>query len=74
MSWVDPATSPASTITGQDITGSTKGNEHVSHLRARRQYDGLVNKLIERGVAGQREGADGQPVGVAPLFVGARCC
>ena len=35
------------------------------------QYEGLVNKLIERGVAGHGEGADGQPVGVAALFLGA---
>jgi cell division protease FtsH len=36
-------------ITGQDITGHTKGGERF-HTYAPTQYDGLVNKLIERGV------------------------
>ena len=36
------------------------------------QYEGLVNKLIDRGVVVTGEGADGQPVGVAALFLGAR--
>ena len=35
------------------------------------QYEGLVNKLIDRGVMVHGEGADGQPVGVAAVFVGA---
>src|SRR5207245_11344670 len=37
------------TITGQDASGYTKSNDHFQvYLPA--QYDGLVNKLIERGV------------------------
>jgi cell division protease FtsH len=39
------------TITGQDITGITKGvGEHFTTY-APTQYDGLVNKLIEHGVS-----------------------
>ena len=37
------------TITGQDITGTTKTSERF-HTYAPSQYDGLANKLIERGV------------------------
>jgi cell division protease FtsH len=37
------------TITGQDITGRTKMGD-TFHVYAPSQYDGLVNKLIDRGV------------------------
>src|SRR3978361_1724424 len=36
-------------ITGQDINGTTKGNEHFQAY-VPTQYEGLVNKLIEKGV------------------------
>src|SRR4051795_308525 len=37
------------TITGQEINGFTKSNDHFQTY-APAQYDGLVNKLIEKGV------------------------
>src|SRR5476649_2621663 len=36
-------------ITGQEINGTSKSNEHFQ-LLAPAQYDGLVNKLMEKGV------------------------
>ena len=59
-------------ITGQEITGSTKDNPNETfRTYAPTQYEGLANKLIERGVAVDVEGADGQPVGLAALQLGA---
>src|SRR5438477_608756 len=49
MQWVDQGSVARVTITGQDISGFTKVNEHFLTY-APAQYDGLVNKLIERGV------------------------
>src|SRR5438105_3348303 len=49
MQWVDQGSVARVTITGQDISGFTKVNEHFQTY-APAQYDGLVNKLIERGV------------------------
>src|SRR5258706_3839172 len=49
MSWADSGTVARVTITGQEINGFTKVNEHFQTY-APAQYDGLVNKLIDRGV------------------------
>src|SRR3989454_2455835 len=49
MSWADAGSLARVEITGQDIAGVTKANE-TFHTYAPSQYDGLVNKLIERGV------------------------
>jgi cell division protease FtsH len=49
MSWADSGTVARVTITGQEITGVTKASD-TFHTYAPNQYDGLVNKLIDRGV------------------------
>jgi cell division protease FtsH len=49
MSQADAGTISRVDITGQDIAGLTKGGERF-HSYAPTQYDGLVNKLIDRGV------------------------
>ena len=49
MTWADAGTVARVVITGQEITGYTKANEPF-HTYAPQQYDGLANKLIERGV------------------------
>jgi cell division protease FtsH len=49
MSQADAGTISRVDITGQDIAGTTKGGERF-HSYAPTQYDGLVNKLIDRGV------------------------
>jgi cell division protease FtsH len=49
ISWVDSGTVASVTITGQDISGTTKAGERF-HTYAPSQYDALANKLIERGV------------------------
>src|SRR5207249_1138385 len=49
MSWADAGSLARVEITGQEIAGVTKANE-TFHTYAPNQYDGLVNKLIERGV------------------------
>ena len=49
MQWVDSGSVSRVTITGQDISGYNKSNDHFQTY-APSQYDGLVNKLIERGV------------------------
>ena len=49
MSWADSGSVSSVTITGQDITGFTKGGTHF-RTYAPAQYDGLVNKLIEKNV------------------------
>jgi len=49
MSWADSGSLARVEITGQEIAGVTKANE-TFHTYAPSQYDGLVNKLIERGV------------------------
>ncbi len=50
MSWVDQNQVATVTITGQDIVGHTKQGEKFSTY-APAQYDGLANRLIEKGVA-----------------------
>ncbi len=49
MSWADSGSVARVTITGQDVSGYTKTSEHFQTY-APAQYDGLVNKLIEKGV------------------------
>jgi len=49
MARADSGTVARVTITGQEITGVTKVND-TFHTYAPSQYDGLVNKLIDRGV------------------------
>src|SRR6195256_6570569 len=49
MQSADSGTIARVTITGQEITGFTKPNEHFQTY-APAQYEGLVNKLIDRGV------------------------
>jgi cell division protease FtsH len=49
ITWVDSGTVAGVTITGQDITGTTKSGERF-HTYAPSQYEGLANRLIERGV------------------------
>ncbi len=50
MSWADSGSVASVTITGQEINGKTKVGESF-RTYAPSQYDGLVNKLIDRGVA-----------------------
>ena len=49
MQSADSGTIARVTITGQEINGFTKANDHFQTY-APAQYDGLVNKLIDRGV------------------------
>src|SRR3982074_2023173 len=50
MSWADAGSVEKVTITGQEIVGVTKGTHESFHTYAPSQYDGLANKLIERGI------------------------
>ncbi len=49
MAWVDTESIASVTISGQEITGVTKANEPFQTY-APAQFDGLGNKLYERGV------------------------
>ncbi len=49
MSWVDSGQVAQVTITGNEISGTTKANE-TFRTYAPAQYEGLANKLIERSV------------------------
>src|SRR5437867_3708744 len=49
MQWVESGSVSRVTITGNDISGYNKSNDHFQTY-VPTQYDGLVNKLIERGV------------------------
>src|SRR5471030_757329 len=49
MQWADQGNVARVVITGQDINGTSKSNEHFQTY-APAQFDGLVNKLIEKGV------------------------
>ena len=52
MSAVDGGTVQRVVITGQEITGTTKDSPNQTfRVYAPTQYDGLANKLIERGIA-----------------------
>ena len=49
MSWVDAGNVQRVLITGQEITGTTKEGE-AFHTYAPEQYEGLANKLYDRGI------------------------
>ena len=49
MSWADRGDVREVMITGQEISGTTKVNEPF-HSYVPSQYEGFVNKLIEKGV------------------------
>ena len=49
MQWADNGTVASVEITGQEIAGITKQNQSF-HTYAPSQYEGLANKLIDRGV------------------------
>ncbi len=49
MSWVDAGSVARVEVVGQDVNGFTKGNESF-HTYAPTQYEGLVNRLMDRGV------------------------
>ena len=50
ISWTDAGTVARVEITGQEISGHTRNGESF-HTYAPSQYEGLANKLIDRGVA-----------------------
>jgi len=60
VSWVETGQVASVTITGQDITGSTKVGDHFSTY-APSQYDGLVNKLIDHNVMVQAKEPTASP-------------
>jgi len=60
MSWVDSGQVGQVTIAGNEITGTTKANE-TFRTYAPPQYDGLANKLVERGVAITARDAQASP-------------
>jgi cell division protease FtsH len=60
MSWADQGSLASVTITGQDITGHNKSGQSF-HTYAPSQYDGLVNKLIDRGVLVQAKEPTASP-------------
>jgi cell division protease FtsH len=49
ITWVDSGTVVKVEITGQEISGITKNGESF-HTYAPEQYEGLANKLVDRGV------------------------
>jgi cell division protease FtsH len=49
IAWTDAGTVARVEIAGQDITGYTKGGERFSTY-APNQYEGLANKLIDKGI------------------------
>ena len=60
MSWVDSGQVAQVTITGNEITGTTKANESF-RTYAPSQYEGLANKLIERSVTITAKEASASP-------------
>ena len=60
MSWADSGSVSRVTITGQDIAGVTKVNESF-RTYAPAQYEGLVNKLLDRGVVVTAQEATASP-------------
>jgi cell division protease FtsH len=60
MSWVDTGSVARVTITGQEISGSTKTDESFRTF-APSQYDGLANKLIDKNVTVQAKEPTGSP-------------
>jgi cell division protease FtsH len=60
MSWADTGEVARVTITGQEIAGYTKSNESFRTF-APSQYDGLVNKLIDKNVVVQAKEPTASP-------------
>ena len=60
MSQADSGGISSVTITGQDVAGKTKSGESF-HTYAPNQYDGLANKLIDKGVAVVAKEPTGSP-------------
>src|SRR5438128_2027144 len=60
ISSVDAGTVARVVVTGQDITGVTKAGDNFRTF-APSQYDGLVNKLIDRGVVVQAKEPTASP-------------
>jgi hypothetical protein len=60
MSWADRGDVREVTITGQEISGTTKVNEPF-HSYVPSQYEGFVNKLIEKGVVVKAKEATASP-------------
>jgi cell division protease FtsH len=60
MSWAESGNVARVIITGQEINGFTKSNE-AFHTYAPSQYDGLVNKLIDKGVMVQAKEPTASP-------------
>ena len=73
MTSVDAGQVERVTITGNEITGVDKADENF-RTYAPPQYEGLANKLIERNVVVTAREPTDQPVGGAPVFLGARSC
>jgi cell division protease FtsH len=51
MADVDAGKVDKVTITGQDVTGAYRSDKEAFHTYAPAQYDGLANKLIEKGIS-----------------------
>jgi cell division protease FtsH len=51
MADVDAGKVDKVTITGQDVTGVYRSDKEAFHTYAPAQYDGLANKLIEKGIS-----------------------
>jgi cell division protease FtsH len=51
MANVDSGKVEEVTITGQDVTGTNRADKKQFHTYAPAQYDGLANKLIEKGIS-----------------------
>jgi len=60
MSWADRGDVREVMITGQEISGTTKVNEPF-HSYVPSQYEGFVNKLIEKGVVVKAKEATASP-------------
>ncbi len=60
MQWADSGTVARVVITGQEVTGYTRTNEPF-HTYAPAQYEGLVNKLIDRGIVVQAKEPTASP-------------
>jgi cell division protease FtsH len=60
MSWVDAGNVQRVLITGQEISGNTKEGE-AFHTYAPEQYEGLANKLYDRGIVIQSKERTASP-------------
>ncbi len=60
MSWVDAGSVQRVLITGQEISGNTKEGE-AFHTYAPEQYEGLANKLYDRGIVIQSKERTASP-------------